>query len=247
MKTENLLLGTWVEIPTAYVVDIMSKAGLDFMIADMEHGIITFETVQNMVFAAHSRKKEIYVRVPAIEESWILRALDTGCDGIVFPQVTDADMVEKIVQYTYFAPLGNRGFNPYITACGYTGGDYTIFSKENSRIKTAVILEGKKAFEKIEEILKFPQIDVIYIGQYDLSVALGVAGDIESPIVLETMTNAVLKIRSAGKMAGCMVQSSLDAKRYLDLGFNFLVYKVDSGVLFYSVNEFVSEVKNEII
>ena len=81
-------LGTWAEIPTPYATHIMAKAGFDFSIIDMEHGVIDFELAQNMIFAAHSEQKQAYIRVPAIEESWILRAADTGLSLIHISEPT---------------------------------------------------------------------------------------------------------------------------------------------------------------
>lgn len=240
---DNILIGTWAEIPTPYATHIMSKAGLDFTILDMEHGIIGYELAQNMIFASHSENKYAYIRVPAIEEPWVLRALDTGCDGIVFPQITGTEDIEKIIDLSYFAPQGNRGFNPYITAGGYAGGKKDYFKTENDRIQIAIILEGRKAFDNLDDILKYSEIDIVYIGQYDLSVALGVPGDITHPTVLEVMNNAVKQIHKAQKRAGCMVHGVNEAKRYSEQGFDFIVYKVDSGILYQSVHDFVKEVK----
>lgn len=236
-------LGTWAEIPTPYATHIMMKAGFDFAIVDMEHGIIEYELAQNMVFTAHSVNKKIYIRVPAIEEPWILRALDTGCDGIVFPQVARAEDVKRIVQYSYFSPIGDRGFNPYIAAGNYHNVSKKYFKEENDRIKIAVILEGKEAFEQIDEILSFPQIDVIYIGQYDLSVALGIPGEIENPILLKIMDEIVQKSLAVDKKVGCMVHSASEAKKIISKGFQFVVYKVDTGILYDAVNGFVQDVK----
>lgn len=240
-----LRIGTWAEIPTPYTIDIMLKAGFDFTIIDMEHGIIDFETAQNMVFAAHGNQKEIYIRVPTIDESWILRAIDTGCDGIIFPQVTRREDIEKVVEYSRFAPIGKRGFNPYVTVGGYTGVSSDFFEKENKRLKIGIILEGKQAFDNIVEILRCPEIDIVYIGQYDLSVAMGVPGDVNHRTVLEIMENAVQKINKYGKMAGCMVHNKEDARKFIKQGFSFVVYKVDSGILYQSVYQFVRGIKNE--
>lgn len=240
---ENIMIGTWAEIPTPYATHIMSKAGLDFSIIDMEHGIIGFEQAQNMIFAAHSEGKEVYIRVPVIEEAWILRALDTGCDGIVFPQVSGEKDIEEIIRLSYFSPRGERGFNPYITAGGYTGGKKDYFETENARIKIAVILEGKEVFENLDTVLNHKEIDIVYIGQYDLSIALGVPGNVTHPLVLEKMDSAVKDIRRYGKMAGCMVHSVDEAMGCIEQGFDFIVYKVDSGILFQSVKDFVEGVK----
>lgn len=237
--------GTWAEIPTPYTTHIISKAGMDFSIVDMEHGVIDFETAQNMVFAAHCENKELYIRVPAIEESWIVRTLDTGCDGIIFPQVSEINDVEKIIQFSYFSPIGNRGFNPYITAGCYGAPQKDFFLKENKRIKIGIILEGKQIFDELNKILQYEEIDIIYIGQYDLSVALGVPGDVTNPLVLEIMDNAIESIKKTNKLAGCMVHSVEEAKEIVKQGFSFIVYKVDSGLLFHAINTFIKEVNKK--
>ena len=79
-------------------------------------------------------------------------------------------------------------------------------------------------------------------------MALGVPGDVTNQKVLSLMDKAVKKINAAGKKAGCMVHSVEEAKRVIEQGFSFVVYKVDCGILFQSVQNFVKGVKeNEII
>lgn len=241
-------IGTWAEIPSPYTTSIMAKAGLDFSIIDMEHGVIDFELAQNMIFAAHSEGKQAYIRVPAIEETWALRALDMGCDGIIFPQVTSPADVEKIVQYSYFPPTGCRGFNPYISAGGYSNVNKSYFERENKRIQVGIIIEGQEAFRHLNKILQYEDIDIIYIGQYDLSMAIGKPGDVSNPLVLELMGKAVTEINRAGKKAGCMVHSIEEGQKIIEQGFSFVVYKVDSGLLYECINNFVKGVcANEII
>lgn len=242
---QKVQLGTWAEIPSPYATNIMAKAGFDFSIIDMEHGVIDFELAQNMIFAAHSESKQAYIRVPAIEEVWILRALDMGCDGIIFPQVSNVAHVEKIIEYSYFAPIGNRGFNPYVTAGGYSSVKKEFFEKENCRIKIGIILEGKEVFDDLDRILGYHEIDIIYIGQYDLSMALGIPGEVTNSKVLEFMEKAVKKINAAGKSAGCMVHSIQEARKIIEKGFLFVVYKVDSGLLFQCVQSFVKGVRED--
>lgn len=237
------LLGTWAEIPSPYVSHIMMTAGFDFSIIDMEHGIIDFETAQNMIFAAHSLNKKAYVRVPAIEESWTLRVLDTGCDGIIFPQVSTENQVKDIIRFSRFSPAGERGFNPYITAGGYSRVKDSYYDSENSRIQLGIILEGKKAFDDIDRLLSFDEIGIVYIGQYDLSMALGIPGRVNDPLVLEMMENAAERIRQSGKLAGCMVHSTEEAIEVIRKGFQFVVYQVDTGILCNTIKSFVEEVK----
>ena len=244
-QRERIKIGTWAEIPSPYVTNVMATAGLDFSIIDMEHGIIDFNIAQNMVFAAHAANKQAYIRVPAIDESWVTRTLDTGCDGIIFPGVSSLADTEEIVRLCCFAPDGERGFNPFVPAGNYHKVPTDYFEKENIRIKIGIILEGKEVFGQLDEILAIPQIDVLYIGQYDLSMALGVPGEVTNPEVLRIMADTVKKASSAGKSTGCMVHSIKEAKDVIQQGFSFIVYKVDCDILFESVNSFVEGVLND--
>lgn len=224
-------IGTWAEIPSPYVTNIMSQAGFDFTIIDMEHGIIDFETAQNMIFAAKAEGKDTYIRVPNIEESWIVRCLDMGGAGIIFPQITSRQEAERAVWYAKFKPQGIRGFNPYTAFGGYGNVSDDFLQKENDRLRLGIILESKEAFENIDGILDVDGIDIIYIGQYDLSVSLGIPGETSNPILLKLMKDAVGRINSMGKRAGCMVHSITEGKEMIEQGFKYIVYKVDTGIL----------------
>lgn len=240
----KIMLGTWCEIPTTYTTHVIAKAGLDFMIFDMEHGVMDFELIQNMVFTAHSEHKLAFVRIPEISETYVTRILDMGVDGLVFPHVKGIADVTDIVKLSKFFPVGERGFNPYIAAGGYRPVDDSYFDQQNQRIKIVVILEGIEAFNNIEEILLNDYIDIVYIGQYDLSLSIGVAGDIYNEKITKIMNESVEKINNYGKIAGCMVHSSIEAKKVIDKGFGFIVYKVDTGILYNAINCFVSEVND---
>ncbi|NIV38588.1 MAG: 2,4-dihydroxyhept-2-ene-1,7-dioic acid aldolase, partial [Anaerolineae bacterium] len=49
------------------------------------------------------------VRVPAGEEAWIKKALDTGAAGLIVPQVHSAEQAERVVSLCKYPPLGTRG------------------------------------------------------------------------------------------------------------------------------------------
>jgi len=51
----------------------------------------------------------VILRVPENDEVWIKRALDTGCDGVLVPQVRTADEVERAVRAAKYPPRGIRG------------------------------------------------------------------------------------------------------------------------------------------
>jgi 4-hydroxy-2-oxoheptanedioate aldolase len=72
---------------------------------------------------------------------------------------------------------------------------------------------------------------MVYIGVYDLSVALGCAGNIDDPRITQIVTDSINAIRAAGKAAGMMVRNAAEITNALALGANVLVYGVDTSVI----------------
>jgi len=231
IKKNGFVLGTWCEVPASYSANIIAKAGMDFIIIDMEHSVMGFDTAQEMVLGAQAEKCSAFIRVPKLDESYILRALDTGADGIVVPHVETMEDIKKITNFSKFHPLGERGFNPFIRSGNYGNTGTGYFAKENERTMTAVILEGIEAFNNIDELAADKNTDIYYIGQYDLSAVLGCPGDIANKKVTDFLKKAVNTINRHGKIAGCMVHNIKDAKEMLKIGVKFIVYVVDAGII----------------
>lgn len=241
---KGYLIGTWSEVPSAYMTDILVKSGIDFIILDMEHGVIDFNTAFNMILATKNRKNECcsFIRVSNIEETNILRALDLGADGIIVPQVRNKSDIEKIVNYSKYYPTGNRGYNPYITAGEYGSRNGKNLNMQNDSTLIGIIVENKECLDCLAEIVSNENIDIIYVGQYDLSVALGIPGDVNNEKVLKAIDDVISISKKYNKTVGCMVHSEEEAVRMIKKGIKFITYQVDSGVIFKSYNNFLEGV-----
>jgi 4-hydroxy-2-oxoheptanedioate aldolase len=232
LKNQECVLGTWCEIPSPMLVNVLAKAGLDFVIVDMEHSVMNFSIAQDMIMAAGAEGKEAFVRVPGNNNSDILRALDCGSAGVIVPHVESAIDRDLVVTYSKFPPQGDRGFNPYIRSGGYHSVGKEYFSEQNKKTLLILIVEGQNGLMNLEAIVDHPDVDVIYVGTYDLSVALGVPGDVKNPKVLKTLEEMVKKIRAANKAAGCMIHSLEDLKYFKKIGIQFITFKTDTAIIY---------------
>lgn len=235
LKNDAFVLGTWCDLPSPAVVNVLAKAKLDFVIIDMEHGPMDYRIAQEMVMAAECEGVEALVRVSRLDESDILRALDIGSSGIIVPHIESVEDRKKVVAYSKFSPIGKRGFNPYVRSGGYCKANREYFSNQNEKTILGLILEGVGALKNLEAIIDDPQIDLIYIGTYDLSVALGLAGDVQHPKVLKELEKATAKITKAKKSVGCMIHNLSDLAKFKKLGIQFITYKVDSAIIYDAV------------
>jgi 4-hydroxy-2-oxoheptanedioate aldolase len=105
------------------------------------------------------------------------------------------------------------------------------------------MLEGSQALKDMEKIIDDPNIDIVYVGTYDLSVSLGLKGDADHPDVISALEDAVSRIRKKGKAAGCMINDAAGLKRFKELGIQFICYKVDTAMIHDSVSGIVQELK----
>ncbi|MEZ4814785.1 MAG: aldolase/citrate lyase family protein [Bdellovibrionota bacterium] len=229
LSSGETVLGTWTIIPSPINIEVMGLAGFDFQILDMEHGAFDLTNLENCIRSCESTGCAPLVRSPGINPNIVQNALDFGAHGIIFPQVQNATSAQEALKSMFYAPIGSRGYNPFTRA-----GNYSLSpsNKLNNEFPlSSVIIENKKSLEDIDKILEIKDLDVVYLGVYDMSVALGCMGDMENPKIKSFVESSLFKIRKAKKHAGVMVKNEEDIKNLSQLGANFLVYSVDSHLL----------------
>ena len=246
LRNGDTVFGLWCVIPSASAMNIIASAGFDFVIIDLEHGPASFETAEEMVRAAQSVGVAAVVRLGLVYEEYILKALDIGADGVLTAHVSSQEDAKEAVELAKYHPGGKRGFSPYTRAGRYSGGNIAEHAREqNERTIVGVLVEGKEGIENLPEIVTTPNLDLVYVGAYDLSQALGMPGEVGHPMVKEAMKDAIQTIRSAGVSAGGYVARNADDIRWMvGLGMQFITYLTDCAlfhrVCMAAVDEFKS-------
>lgn len=226
------VMGIWSIISSPVIVEILALSGLDFVILDMEHGTYDVEALDRCVLACEAAGAVPLVRVPGMDSSAIQWALDVGAYGIVVPQICGYEQAEQAVRMCRFAPDGMRGYNPFTRAGRYGSFSGIADGKLcNAFGLSSIIIENESSLADLERICTLPWLDMVYIGVYDLSVALGCAGNIGDPRITQIVTDSISTIRAAGKAAGMMVRNAAEITNALALGANVLVYGVDTLVI----------------
>lgn len=230
IKQGKDVYGTWCLVPSPELINVISKTGLDFVLIDMEHGLIDFAVLENMVLAAEAEGCEAIVRVSKNDESEILKALETGASGIIVPHIETVEDRKKAISFMKYPPLGIRGYSPFTRAGGYNHrlGHTT---NENKRILTGILIEGESGIKNINSIIDDAELDIVYVGTYDISSSLGIAGDVTNKKVLDVLEKCTKKIRESGKVAGCLFHTPEELNYFKRIGINFLLYKVDVSMI----------------
>lgn len=245
MYSGNVCLGTWLFLPSPDVVEVVGLAGLDFVVIDMEHSPITYENTSSMIVAAESKGIAPYVRISELSASHILRTLDTGAHGIQIPHVETAEDAREIIQYSKYHPLGERGMSPSTRAGKYTlKTDKQLLKKANDETLIVLTLESESSLDRVAEITEIEGVDVIYIGPYDLSQAMGLPGEVDHPEVINNMDRIFSLINKSGKISGSFANTPQRAKRLKDIGVNYLTCETDGTLLRSAFNELKNQIMN---
>jgi 4-hydroxy-2-oxoheptanedioate aldolase len=246
LNNNKLTLGTWNIINSTMVIDVIASCGIDFIVIDAEHGSINYETAQTMVSVCESYNVTPIMRVGEINESLILRALDIGVHGIQIPNVETREDAKKIIEYSKYPPIGIRGFTPYSKAGLYdvnNGKKMTKIANENTLI--ILNIEGQSAFENLEEIVQLEGVDVIFIGLFDLSKSLGIPGEVENPIVMQKLDEAIDIVHKYGKKIGSIASNIEMLKRLKSKKIDYLTYSVDTGMIKESYTSVIESFRGE--
>jgi 4-hydroxy-2-oxoheptanedioate aldolase len=191
--------GTWVQMASPEVVEAAGYQGYDFVIIDMEHGHFDFDTAQAMIRAADAVGTTPVVRVAANEPYLILKALDMGAMAVLVPGIASREDAAKAVQAAKYPPAGSRGACPWTRATRYCTGDWAQHAaRSNAETMIWLLVEGAEGIGHIDAILTVPDIDAIMMGPFDLSSSLGIAGQLDHPLLLAKLQELTAKTKARG-------------------------------------------------
>jgi 4-hydroxy-2-oxoheptanedioate aldolase len=219
----ELVIGSFVYVPSARLTEIVGLLGFDFVVIDMEHGPVDIGMAEDMVRAAECADVTPIIRVSHNTPHLILRALDVGAMGLHVPEIAHVEEAKSMVASAKYGPLGHRGLGGVRASQWGLKGPMPEYTVDANR-ETMVIahIEHIDAANNLDQLLEVDGIDVYYVGPVDLSNSLGVPGRAKDPKVVACVEDCIQRIVAAGKIAGCIAADADGAKRYTDLGVRYL-------------------------
>jgi 2-keto-3-deoxy-L-rhamnonate aldolase RhmA len=185
------LVGTLVSVRATEVAEALSLCGYDWLFLDLEHSTLDIAAAQQIIQAT-GRSLYTVIRLPENSPAHFIRALETGCDGVIVPMVNSKLAAEQAVRSAKYPPLGARSVG-IGRAQGYGLHVAEYLANANRRIALVLQIEHIDAVRAIDEILSVPGVDGIFIGPFDLSASMGLLGQTTAPAVLE----AIASVRQA--------------------------------------------------
>ena len=220
-------LGTMVfELNTVGLPRILDAAGADFVLIDLEHTGWSLDALRPMLAAARASTVVPIARVQGSVRHLISPVLDAGAHGVMAPMVSGADEAGAVVRAARFAPTGERGFG-LLYPDQLADGVGTAIERAEERTIVIVQIETLVGLEHVEEIASVPGIDVLWIGQFDLSVAMGIPGAFDDRRMRKAEEQMLAACADAGLAAGVLVGSVQVARSMLDRGFRMIALGTD--------------------
>lgn len=219
-------IGTMVfEFGTTGIGRIAAEAGAAFVLFDMEHTGWTHETIRTLLASTRAAEIVPLVRVPASQYHLLSAPLDLGAMGLMVPMVESEEQARSIVRWTKYPPTGTRGAAFGMAHDDYAGG--AVGDKMRGANEETLLIaqiETAAGLENVERIAAVEGIDVVWIGQFDLTASLGIPGQFDHPDFLAAVKRVVGAAREYGKTAGFMATSVEEGWALLDQGFRALAF-----------------------
>ncbi|KPV40911.1 HpcH/HpaI aldolase family protein [Alicyclobacillus ferrooxydans] len=223
------VLGAFIGFPSTPLVEMCAYNGLDVVVIDNEHGLFSDEQVEYMVMAAEAAGITPLVRVVSADPFHVLKALDRGAHGVHVPQIDSKSLAEQVVEAIKYPPRGKRGAAFSMRAARYgTIPTDQYLEEANRETFVCIHIESIKAVENLSEIASVRDIDAWYIGPTDLSVSMGLKGDIYHPELLAAVDVIKREAQRAGVRLGIHVKDAVGARDRFEWGANYVCLTVTS-------------------
>lgn len=239
-------VGSFVFSPDPAHTEIIGKAGLDYVMIDLEHAYLDASDVVAHVRAAHAVGISPFARVRHNDAADVGRLLDAGVQGIMFPHLGlhPAETTAALEALRY-APRGSRPTCSGVKAAGYGVDSFAEYADASNRDVLAVgLIEDEEVVERVDEVLDEYPVDVVIPGSGDLATSLGLHGQHEHPRVLESLERVIEAVRAKPTVKiGMYLVEPRSAERWRELGVDFFLMSIDYRVLSRAYTAAVEELR----
>jgi 2-keto-3-deoxy-L-rhamnonate aldolase RhmA len=231
---KELSLGLGIHHLRGAAAPMLAKAaGFDWLFIDAEHGFISTGEIAQICLAALPQGVAPIVRICAGALDEGTRALDNGALGLVVPHVDTPEQARALVDAFRFAPMGHRSTGGTNAQFGYRPPAAAEAQKIlNAGILVIPMIETPLAVENADAIAAIPGIDALLIGTNDLSLEMGISGQVGHERIKAAYATVAAACRKHGKVLGMGGVYDQDlATAYIGMGARFILGANDHALL----------------
>jgi 4-hydroxy-2-oxoheptanedioate aldolase len=224
--------GCWINMGSLVSAEIVGRAGFEWVLIDLEHGAGDAAIMYNQLQVLAGLDTTPIVRIDDITRPNVQHILDAGASGIMFPQVQNEEEAEAAIKMMYYPPHGIRG-----TARAYVAN--------LDKILLGIIqIETVSALKHIDAIAAVDGVDVLFVGPFDLTTALGIFGQLDHMLYQQAIRDVADAARKYGKATGVLLRDPKEYEMYHDLGYRFLACGADGAFVTKGADEMVKQLNS---
>jgi 4-hydroxy-2-oxoheptanedioate aldolase len=245
IKAGEPTIGTWLSLASPIAAERMALAGFDWLTVDVEHAPTNWETAGVMCAIVGAHGVAPWVRIPSFTDENVKRALDLGAMGIVAPMITSPEQAAAVVRSCKYPPEGIRSVAGGRNDAAWGTDSPTYYARANDEIFICIQIENVEAVERVDEILAVPGLDCAFVGPQDLTAALGLPPQLDSPhpSYNQALEKVLTAAKSHGIGAGLMVATPDAAKQRHAQGFSMISLAAEVRILSAAAQAAVKEIK----
>jgi 4-hydroxy-2-oxoheptanedioate aldolase len=210
------------------VAEQLAHSGYDWLLVDSQHGPMGYEKLSAMLAAISSGGAKSMVRVTSFSDrAGIQQALDSGADGVLVPYINTAEEARQAVSCARYPTVGTRSVY-FPQRSTNKAGLLGYVPNANANIVVALQVETASCIENMEEIAAVPGVDILFLGQNDLCMSMGLYDKYVFPNMYTSpeLAAATEKLVSEAKknevILGLFLFGTSRVGEFLDKGFTFI-------------------------
>src|SRR3954454_1555246 len=221
-------MGLFLNAHSPTVGEQLAHSGYDWLLVDTQHGPMGYEKLSAMLSGISNGGAKSLVRVGGYDDHpGIQQALDMGADGVLVPYINTSEEARQAVSCTKYPTVGTRSvYFPQRSMnrdglLGYAGNF-------NNNGIIALQVETASCIENIAEIAAVPGVDILFLGQNDLCMSMGLYEKYEFPHMYTSpeLGAATDKLAAAARknnvILGVFLFGTARVGEFLDKGFSFI-------------------------
>ena len=176
-------MGLFLNSHSPTVAEQLAHSGYDWLLVDSQHGPMGYEKLSTMLAAIASGGAKSMVRVAGYHDrGGIQQALDLGADGVLIPYINTAEEARQGISCCLY-PMGGTRSVYFPQRSTNKAGLLGYVGPSNKNVIIALQVETAACIENMEEIAAVPGIDLLFLGQNDLCMSMGLFETYEFPLM----------------------------------------------------------------
>jgi 2-dehydro-3-deoxyglucarate aldolase len=246
IKEKGYALGGGTIMGDGNNIEMMARAGLDYIWVDMQHSSPSpwdSRAIVDMLRAAEDAGSTLLIRIPEANPALVCKVLDTGVRNIIVPEISGQEEIEVVTKggRYHINGEGGRSLGKGREAV-FSHVDLEHLKKVNSEVMLGVMLEKREAIDSLGNSLSLKSIDFAFIGPTDLSISLGLPLQVSNPMVQDYIRKAEDYCKKEGILLGYSVTKVEDARKKIKEGYKLITIGADLIVIFQHFKDMVERI-----